>query len=290
MGEPPAAESAANEGRVMIVRYWGVRGSMAVPGPTTMRYGGNTPCVTVEADGSTIIIDAGTGIRLLGDALDGTAGDIFVLLSHPHYDHVMGFPFFAPLFDMVRCVNVIDCDRDGTPWSLLELFDGVHVPVQSSHLPAACRRSTEEGDALLREAGFDVGRVRLNHPGGSWGYRVARGGRSFVHLTDNELDPPGGRRSSPEDVADFCRGADVLSHDAQYMPSDMPAKRGWGHSTVPQVCDLARAAGVGHLVLFHHDPDRDDDAIDAIEAGARSLLAGTGIACTAAYEGLAIEL
>jgi phosphoribosyl 1,2-cyclic phosphodiesterase len=274
----------------MIVRYWGVRGSMAVPGPTTVRYGGNTPCVTVEADGSTIVIDAGSGIRLLGEKMGGKDGRIFVLVSHPHYDHVMGFPFFAPLFDTDRCVNVIDCDRDGTPWSLLELFDGVHVPVQPAHLPAACRRSSEEGDALLRDAGFEIVRVPLNHPGGSWGYRVSRGGRSFVHLTDNELDPPAGRRSTPEEIVDFCRGADVLSHDAQYVPSDMPVKRGWGHSTVPQVCDLARAAGVGHLVLFHHDPGRSDDAIDAIEADAKARLADAGIPCTAAYEGLAIEL
>jgi phosphoribosyl 1,2-cyclic phosphodiesterase len=275
----------------VIVTYWGVRGSIPVPGPETVRFGGNTACVSVEMDGRVLVLDAGTGIRVLGEALRGTEKEIYLLLSHAHADHVIGFPFFAPLYEPRCRVRVLDHHaQDGAAgWSLLDLYDGIRFP-HPGDLSAGCGRVRGDAVEILRGRGFDISRIALNHPGGAFGYRITHRGRSFVHLTDHELDPPGPAPTSFAEIAAFCRGAEVLSHDAQYLSAELAAFRGRGHSSVSQVCELAVASGVRQLILFHHDPHRTDDALLAVEAEARASLAHTGIRCTAAYEGLVCEL
>jgi phosphoribosyl 1,2-cyclic phosphodiesterase len=273
----------------VIITYWGTRGSIPVPGPDTMRFGGNTACLSVEIDGRVLVIDAGTGIRPLGDALLASEQDIFLLLSHPHADHVIGFPFFAPLYRAGRRIFLLDHASGGDGWSLLELFDDRRFP-RPVDLAAHVTRVRGDVVEFLREQGIRLARLPLNHPGGSYGYRIESEGRSFVHLTDNELHPPGTPPTPLAEVVRFCQGADVLSHDAQYLDDEVSRYGGRGHSSVAQVCDLAARSGVGHLVLFHHDPARTDAALLAVEAEARAMLAGAGIACTAAYEGLVLEL
>ena len=274
----------------MIVRFWGVRGSMPVPGPDTVRVGGNTACVSVEANGTVLVLDAGTGIKGLGAALVGGSERIVLLLSHPHWDHIMGMPFFAPLYERGRSIDVVDFEADGARFSPLEAIDGVHFPLRREQLPCEVKTAAGDGIALLREHGFEARRIRLNHPGGAYGYRIEVGGRSFVHMTDNEIDPPEGSATSFEELVDFCQGVDVLCHDAQYMAGEHDGRWGWGHSAMPRVCDLAVAADVAHLVLFHHDPDRTDAQVADMEGAARAALAPHGIQSTAAFEGLSLEL
>lgn len=273
----------------MIIRFWGVRGSIAVPGPSTLRYGGNTACVSVEAGARMIVLDAGTGIRALGDALSGKRTEMFVLLSHPHADHVCGFPFFAPLYENGGCVELFDYEHGGTRWSLLEMLEGFQSPVRPTQAAAACRKPLATGLKQLRAHGFEVRTIPLNHPGGALGFRIEYGGCSFVYMTDNEIDASE-PSTSFDAFVEFCAGADVLCHDAQYLATELPARLGWGHSTVDRACDLAEAARVRKLLLFHHDPGRTDDVLDRIVADAAGRLLSSGIECIAAREGSSIEL
>ncbi len=273
----------------MIVTFWGVRGTIPTPGPHTIRYGGNTTSVSVEIEGKVLVLDAGSGIRVLGlDVLDA-GQELFLLLTHLHTDHLLGFPYFHPLYEPDRRIHLIDYHKDGQPWSLLSMLDGTHFPLSQDDLLCNYTRVEDDGMAYLRAHGFEIDALAVNHPGGAFGYRLAHEGRRFVFIPDNELGASE-QTTSFDDLAAFCRNADVLCHDAQYLADDMPDKHGWGHSCVHQVCDLAVAAGVKHLVLFHHDPERTDDALDALQADARARLDAHGIACTAAYEGLTLDL
>jgi phosphoribosyl 1,2-cyclic phosphodiesterase len=273
----------------MTVKFWGVRGSIPTPNPSMLRYGGNTSCVSVSIEGAVLVIDAGTGIRALGRALGSDPSTVYLLLSHLHHDHIEGFPFFAALYDPSRRIRLVEYRQDRFAWSPLSMLDGVHYPMRPSSIVAKVE-VLQELD-LLREEGFDIAAMPANHPGGAYGYRVAHEGRLFVHFSDNELNPPDSEHTVPyADFVKFCRGADVLSHDTMYTGDDLPAKWGWGHSQIDQVCQLAVDAGVRHLVLFHHDPERSDEAIDALQDRARARLQPHGIVCTAAYEGLTFTL
>jgi phosphoribosyl 1,2-cyclic phosphodiesterase len=274
----------------MIVRFWGVRGSIPVPGADTVRFGGNTACVSIEAGGTVLVLDAGTGIKDLGTSLAGGNDRIVLLLSHPHWDHVMGMPFFAPLYEKGRAIDIVDLELDGRRYSPLEMLDGVHFPLVHEKLPSDLRHGSLEDVDALAEAGFGVTSLELNHPGGAQGFRIQNGDRVVVYMTDNEIDAPESSTTGFAELVDFCRGADVLCHDAQYLSGEHDDRWGWGHSALPRVCDLAIEAGVGHLVLFHHDPDRTDAQVMEMEAAARAQLEPAGIAATAAYEGLALEL
>lgn len=267
---------------MMIVTWWGVRGSVPVPGSATVRYGGNTSCVAIRRGSSLLVIDAGTGIIPLGERLDPSVSEVLLLLTHRHADHVQGLPFFAPLHATGMEVGLLDLPLGDGVWSPLELFDGVSVPLRPERLAASVRRIGGEPLAVLRERGWVVERLALVHPGGAWGYRVG----GFAHLTDTELgaDPAFFAR-----CVELCRGAAVLSHDAQFLEGEEGA-RGRGHSTVERACELAEAAAVGRLVLFHHDPGREDHALDRIGEYAAERLRGSGVECVVAREGLEIVI
>jgi phosphoribosyl 1,2-cyclic phosphodiesterase len=278
----------------MTLQFWGVRGSLPTPGPTTVRYGGNTACVSVAlGHGTLLVLDAGTGIRPLGEHVAAKDTDIFVLLSHAHWDHIQGFPFFAPLYQPHRTVSIVPTRMGSALWCpTLAQMDGLHFPVTPEDLPARVRCLMEPGLDVFQERGCRLSWIATNHPGGGTGYRIEHAGRSVVYLTDNELEPPYEKATSFAACAAFCRHTDVLMHDAQYLPSDMPAKHGWGHSLVQHACQLAVAAEVHHLILFHHDPVRTDDELDAIQEETRAWLQTQHrhMQCTVAYEGLVVDI
>ena len=275
----------------MTVNFWGVRGSVPSPGASTVRYGGNTSCVSVDFGDKVLVLDAGTGIRRLGKALRERPNvEIYMLVSHVHWDHIQGFPFFEPIYNGDHDVFLfLDTRGQSSLCALIDQMDGVHFPVTADNLPAGVKCIANDEVSYLRGEGFDIARVNTNHPGGGHGYRINHGGKSFVYLTDNELAPPYPKENEVEAFATFCEGADALVHDAQYRIDDMPKKLGWGHSTFDQACDLAKLAKVRELVLFHHDPDRTDDELDAIGKRAQELL-GDELRCTVADEQLKIEL
>ena len=281
-------------GLSMTIKFWGVRGSIPSPGPSTVRYGGNTPCVSIDLGGDkTLILDAGTGIRELGKTLALRNTDIFILVSHIHWDHIQGFPFFIPIYQQNRTIYMFPL-QDGTIFcSLIEQMDGAHFRLSPEDLPSQCHFITGNGMGFLGQQGFDVSHIAINHPGGGYGYRIENGGRWVVYLTDNELHPPHGNKATDlDEFIQFCKDAEVLIHDAQYLKQDMPQRHGWGHSLVSQACELAVAAGGKHLVLFHHDPDRTDNELDLIQEDTRSWFKTKNhtIQCTAAFEGLTLEM
>jgi phosphoribosyl 1,2-cyclic phosphodiesterase len=281
----------------MQVRFFGVRGSVPTPGSATVRYGGNTVCVEARlSDGSVIIFDGGTGIRELGKVLlaENHPGPYSLLLTHVHWDHIMGLPFFGPLWRRDQTVNIYPLANDAHQDSARRrsLFDGVHFPVRGSDIPA--RLDLLEPDTPeWRIGSARVRRTALNHPGGAQGFRLDDAdGSSLAYLTDNELAPAGSGSEATEELARFAAGVSVLIHDAQYEEQEMEGKRGWGHSAFESVLELGHKAETPHLVLFHHDPDRDDDALDAIGWRAQSYLRQkkSETAVSPAHEGLIIQL
>lgn len=243
------------------VTFWGVRGSIPAPGPMTKRFGGNTSCVEIVAGEERIVCDAGTGIRALGLRLmRGAAGRpvaAHILLSHLHWDHYMGLPFFAPLY--VRRNRFViagpSAGLQGFGRALSHAMRPPYFPVPFSMIPAGIRFKTI-GLRPFRIGGVRALPLALHHPGGSLGWRFFfPDGRSLVHVTDNE---PGSKRHVRK-LLRWMRGADVLIHDAQYTPADYARHRGWGHSPFTFPIRLASEAGIARLFLFHFDP-QDEDA------------------------------
>jgi phosphoribosyl 1,2-cyclic phosphodiesterase len=279
------------------VTFYGVRGSIAVPGPQTARYGGNTVCVEARlSDGTVVILDGGTGIRELGKVLvrEEPKLPMHLLLTHLHWDHILGLPFFQPLYrEGVHClVHPLWTPDQRRVIQKRVLFDGIHFPVRAADLPATID-FLDEAELSFRIGSATVRRIALNHPGGAQGFRIDDdGGASLAYLTDNELSPPGPVGTTSEDLARFASRADMIIHDAQYLAPDMPAKRGWGHSTVDDVLPLGVRAETPHLVLFHHDPDRDDAALDALGESASAWMMRTApeTRVTVAREGLVVLL
>ena len=301
----PAAPSAADG--PPLLKFWGVRGSIATPGPQTVFYGGNTSCVEVRADGEIIVLDAGTGIRLLGLALakefNGKPLSVTLLLTHTHWDHIQGFPFFVPAYNPKNAVRILGYEgaRQGLAATLGTQMESPFFPVGIKELPGNIQ--IEE----LRDMEFNVGAVKVqsmfvNHPGICVGYRLTTSGGSIVYIPDNE--PFYRLRAQPVDVdaralefakeqdaklVAFIRGADVMVMDSQYDATEYESHVGWGHSCVDDVADLATRAGVKQLFLFHHDPQHDDERISRILAHARQLV-GHGTLVEAAREGLEVVL
>ena len=280
----------------MIITFYGVRGSTAVPGPDTARYGGNTSCVHIELEsGNDLILDAGTGIRLLGQKLARKKTPANILLSHGHWDHIQGYPFFAPIYQPDRDINVYISVESGRKLlsSLFAQMDGTSFPVKVDDLPSnnIPKFKGIESELYERE-GIQVVKKGLNHPGGGVAYRISENGLTCAYVTDNELDPPYEPATTYDQWVDYLHGVDVLIHDAQYTEADMPHKHGWGHTLISQVRRLATDAEVGALVMFHHDPDRSDSELDEIQIENEKYLAAhrAPAQSVCAAEGMSIEL
>jgi phosphoribosyl 1,2-cyclic phosphodiesterase len=280
--------------------YWGTRGTLPVPGPDTLRYGGNTSCVSLQAEGEPLLIlDAGTGIRRLAKALAAQGNQRLtakILITHPHWDHINALPFFSPLYVPGNEIEIM-----GTPHGDTSTFQIISAQMDDVYFPVTIR---EFGARVffrdLREESFRIGNYQLetlllSHPGNCLGYRVSFEGRSVCYVTDNELFPPDSPQHNCEYVerlAAFVRGADVLITDTTYSDEEYASKVGWGHSGVRQVVSLAHQAGVKALHLFHHDPDQDDEAIDGKLRQAREHLQALGstVTCHAPAEGETLVL
>jgi len=295
------------------VKFWGVRGSIPTPGPTTVKYGGNTTCVEVRAEGQIIILDAGTGIRLLGRRLveefKTQPIDVTLLLSHTHWDHIQGLPFFLPVYEPQNHLRILGYEgaRHGLEVVLAGQMESPFFPIGLREVPANVR--IEE----LKEMHFSVGPVRVkaafaNHPCPCVGYRLFTSNGSVAFFPDNEsfpesVPPPRAAAASAARVrasaanqnrkmVEFLRGADVLIMDAQYDVEEYNEHVGWGHGCLDAVVALALEARVGMLYLFHHDPDHDDDKVSQMLAHARKLVATQKgkLEVEAAREGATVEL
>ena len=260
----------------MKVKFWGTRGSIPVPGADTTTYGGNTTCVEITLQsGKTVIIDAGTGIRSLGEKLiaENNINDIHLLITHIHWDHVLGFPFFNPIYD-----SSVKIFLDGHPNCLKGLkytFDNKmgdgFFPIQFDDLRADITflKKLEKGPLEIDGAVIDS--VPLHHPQGGMGFRFSEGDKTLVFITDNELMGDLWADRTFDTYVDFCKGADILIHDSQYTPEEIEKRKGWGHSDYKTTFELAHKAEVKQLLLFHHDPPRKDFEIKAIELKCRDL-------------------
>lgn len=273
----------------MKITFWGTRGSIPTPGQRTVRYGGNTACVEVRSgSGALLILDAGTGIRELGLALDGTGPfTIDLLLSHLHWDHIQGIPFFRPAYDAQSKLRIYGPKQAHPLRELLGVgMDDPFFPVDIDSLPVKLEVTDLESGSTQQVGEFSVNAAGIFHPAPALAYRIEVDGRSLVYATDTE-DPFSGR---PNPVVALARGADTLIHDAQFLDDDL--KKGWGHSTVDTAVDVAVAAQVGRLILYHHDPDRSDDSLDQIEREAqeRADRLRPGLEVVAASEGLELEV
>ncbi len=318
----PAAERAATETAVAPqffppstrVKFWGVRGSIPVPGSSTVRYGGNTTCVEVRAEGEIIVLDAGSGIRPLGLALDKEFGErpikLTLLITHSHWDHIQGLPFFLPAYQKKNQVRVLGYEgaRAGLGAILAGQMETPFFPINLSEVPGNI--TIEE----LREMDFSIGKVQvqarfLNHPGVCVGYRLQTGTGSMAFLPDNEpfemlkmqqaerdhISPDEARKfatAERQKLVEFLDRCDLLVIDTQYNDDEYQQHIGWGHGSLSSVVSLALDANVRKLILFHHDPNHDDATIDDMVEQARHLVLENGkpLEVEAAREGAEIWL
>lgn len=273
----------------MIVRFWGVRGSLPCPGPSTLRMGGNTSCVEVHADGEHVILDAGSGIRLLGNTLlkAGKPVRASLFFTHVHHDHIQGFPFFVPAYIPTTSLR-IHGERKGDH-GIKDLISGV-MSQPFFPVPIAAMKSQmefhdiKENETVTLSPNVAVVTRRLNHPNGAIGYRIEateKGKkRIFAYCTDTEhfAEPD-------QNVIDLAKDADAMVYDTAYTPVEYETKKGWGHSTWVEGIKLAKLSKAKRLYLFHHDPTHDDKAMEKILGEARKEHKDVQIA----YEGLELS-
>ena len=272
----------------MSVRFWGVRGSIPCPGPDAVGYGGNTSCVEIRCGDQLLVFDAGTGLRPLGNALmaESKTVDTDIFLSHCHIDHLSGLPFFMPLHvegyrihiwagNLKPSGSVGDAVRKMMSHPLFP----IEIDMAKSNVEFHDFRA---GETLNPRPGITLKTAPLNHPGGATGYRLEFGGRSVAYLTDMEMT----NGAMDPGVLALAKGASLVVIDSTYTDVELPSHAGWGHSSWQQCIKLTNAAGAEKLCLFHHDPDHDDGAMDAIAAAADAARPGTIVA----KEGMCIEL
>jgi len=280
----------------MRIKIWGARGSIPSPGPDTVRVGGNTTCVEITSTGKNrIIIDSGTGIRPLGIKLvkEKDNKPIFLLLTHSHWDHLSGFTFFSPAFIADYSITIFGSHmaQEVMQHDIFERHDNRYSPVNMDNFRA---KVTFNGDLSepLRVDDIEISVLNLNHPGNGNAYRFDHEGHSFGFITDNEIGMHYKGGQTREELIKFIKGLDVLVHDAQYLPSEINDRRGWGHSTYEEVIDVVESAGVPYIFLTHHDPERDDEACNRLLEEARNYISRKklGIFCELAIEGNVINI
>ena len=262
------------------VRFWGVRGTVPVPGAGTVRYGGNTSCVEIRCGEHLVIFDGGTGLRALGRELaaSGKPADLDLILTHTHLDHVCGLPFFAPFYDPkshirlwaghLKPANTLK----GVLGKMMSapLFP-VPIDIMAAHIDF---RDFDAGETLTPQPGVRIVTAALNHPNGATGYRLEFAGKSVVYITDTEHRPG----QSDPNVLRLMESADIAIYDCTFTEAEYPAHKNWGHSTWEEGVRLATAAKVRQFVIFHHDPDHDDAFMDKIAEAAAKLRPGTIVA------------
>jgi phosphoribosyl 1,2-cyclic phosphodiesterase len=276
----------------MKIEFYGVRGSTPTPGKNTLVFGGNTSCVYVCLNnGRDVILDAGTGIVGLGDKLIKGNNPITILLTHNHWDHIQGFPFFKPIYQPNRSISLIpgqvySDDKD----MILKQMSGSSHPVKFDQLPANITLDTAITlNETFKIPGFSIKTQQLNHPDGGTAYCLYGDGKKLAYVTDNELNPPNTPNTSWQQWLDFIADADVLIHDAQYTQQDLPLKLGWGHSIYDEVGKLAQEANVKKLFIISHDPSRKDDELLAEEKKLQAKYT-TSIQVYCAREGTIVDL
>lgn len=262
------------------VKFWGVRGSIACPSPDHVVYGGNTSCVAVTTDAGVVIFDAGTGIRSLGrDLIRQGAMETHLFFTHTHWDHINGFPFFAPAFNPDFKLHIHGARLEGCPkgiqHSLSHQMEPPNFPVP---LVAMQGISSYEdfavGTVFTPYEGVTIRTGQLRHPNGACGYRVEYGGVAMAHITDTEHHP-----GQPDaNVVALIQGVDLMIYDSTYTDAEFPSKIGWGHSTWQEAVRLAQANGVKRLAIFHHDPEHTDEIMAEIEAEAIRTWEGAFVA------------
>jgi len=292
------------------VTFWGTRGSIPTPGARTSLYGGNTACVEVRCGGEILIFDAGTGIRELGLALTneflGEPLTLHLFISHTHWDHIQGFPFFVPAYEATTTLHIYGSPGQGRPLEklLVGQMDPDYFPVGFGDLESAVRvHEYRGGEFRIGEA--TVTATYLNHPGMCLGYRVTHGGKSLVYATDHEpyraTLPHVGQRGEEgwefgqvldEELVRFVAGADLYIGEAQYTDEEYRGRIGWGHSSLSSTVGVALKGGVRSLALFHHDPMHSDETVSEMLQKAKRLIAGqrSSMECFAAAEGLVVEV
>ena len=283
-----------NAPSALTATCWGTRGSIPAPGPATVRYGGNTSCLEVRAAGGRYLFDAGTGIRVLSRRL-ATEGPLEaeLFLTHFHWDHIQGFPFCTQLYDAGSRVRVHAPPQDGAGAAgvLAGMMAPAYFPVPLDALAARLEFQDVEADRRpWTDGSVEVAAARVCHPGTTCGYRLRAGGASLAYVPDNELgraDPALYRR-----IVELAAGVDLLIHDAMCQDDEYARYPGWGHSSVGDAVRLAEDAGARRLLLFHHAPERSDDALDGIVAEVRRGLEarGSALRVDAAAEGVPITL
>ena len=279
----------------MLIRCWGSRGSISVSGKEYLKYGGDTTCVEVESDsGDLIILDAGTGIRVLGNRLvNEEKRYVNLLLTHAHWDHLSGFPFFKPIYNKNFILKVFG--PQNTQDSLKNI---ISKTMKSPYFPIELEDISADITFLgMGNKGYTIGSVRIttipiSHPNHGVGYRIEENGKSFVFLTDNELTYRHTTGMTYKDYADFSKGADVLFHDAEYLPEEYKLTEGWGHSVYLDTLSLAIDAGVKAFGLFHHNQDRFDDQVDAMVNDCKRIIVEKGLKmdCFGVATGLTIKI
>ncbi len=304
--ELEVADAEEKKSSPAVVRFWGVRGSIPSPGPDTAFYGGNTSCVELSADGQIIIIDAGSGIRPLGMNLMGRAAatkqplEMSLLISHTHWDHIQGLPFFVPAYIPTNKLHVF-----GYSAVRHHLADILAMQMEPTYFPVSMDDMPSHPDVHEVDDHFEIGPVKAiafftNHPGRCAGFRFETSVGSVAYVSDNEINHEGQATHLPRETADHLmqrmidtlHGVRILVHDAQYTRAEYQTKIGWGHSAMEDVVEVAGAAGVEHLVLFHHDPMRSDADINRMVRDARAYAVekGFSLRIDAAREGMEIYL
>jgi len=277
----------------MQIKFYGVRGSISVSGDKYTEFGGNTTCIQIMAPETRRIgvIDAGTGIRQLGSdflSMGTEQKDMFLAFTHFHWDHIQGFPFFAPAYNPEMTINILAKGGDKKVSRLRDVFA---VQMQETYFPVAMGDMGAHFNFLLMENNTHafvppdgvpvvLTAVKHSHPGGAYSYRYERAGKSFVFCTDIEHG-----ESIDQNIVALAQDADLLIHDGQYSAAELPAKKGWGHSSYDQALEVAMRANVRQLVVTHHDPDHDDEFLRDAERSCRDVFPET----TFAREGMVVS-
>ena len=279
----------------MIVKFWGARGSIPVSGKEYLKYGGSTTCVEITTKaGETIIVDAGTGIRKLGIKIAAEKRkNINLIFTHAHWDHIMGFPFFKPLYAKETKIKMFGCpfSQESVKGLFSETMRPPYFPVNFNDIKAKISYSK----SCEREFMVDTVKITpipLSHPNFGLGYKFTEDDKTFVFLTDNELTYRHKGGLDFADYAKFCKNADLLVHDAEFTGKEYKFTKSWGHSVFNDALRLALSAGVKQFILWHHNQERTDTALDKIVADCRKIIvkSGKSLDCSAAREGMTIKL